>query len=408
MNIKVLILITAIFTSSYIQAQWQVQVSGTTENLYNSFFINQNTGWIVGANGKILFTSNGGTTWGTQTSGTTQTLFNVDFPSAMNGFIIGSLNTFLRTTNGGLNWTSLGVPNMTSTNDIDFIDNNTGFACGADGDVARTTNAGTNWTKFDIPGASDMFRIKTFDANTAITGGVGGTTYKTTNGGVNWTAQITGTNNFISSIAFTDNNNGYITTLGITEDVRRTTNGGLNWVAATSPGNTSGLNDLAMINPNTVYGVGPDGVIRYTNNSGANWVTMPSGNDTSYLRGITMVDAGVGYIVGNAGRILKTVNGGIGIQQISANVPDGFALEQNYPNPFNPITNIEFSVPKSGSVKLTVFDISGREIAKLVDGNLSIGTYKVDFDAATLASGLYFYKLETEKFTETKKMILVK
>lgn len=396
-----------IFSSAVLKADWQPQTSGTTENLYSSYFINASTGWVVGANGKILFTSNGGSSWSTQSSATTQTLFDVKFTSAANGFIIGSLNTFLKTTNGGVNWVSLGVVNMTSTNDLDFADNNTGYVCGADGDISRTTNGGVNWTKFDIS-TSDLFVIKVFDAATVIAGGVGGSVYKTTNSGANWVQQITGTNNFISSMVFADNNNGYFTTLGLFEEVKRTTNGGLNWTAVTSPGNTAGLNGLSILNSSTVYGAGPQGKIRRTTNSGTTWETQPSGDTTSYLRGITMVDANIGFVVGNNGRILKTVNGGIGIQQISTTIPVDFELKQNYPNPFNPVTNINFSIPKAGNVTLKVFDISGRETAALFSGRLSAGSYNYDFDASGLASGIYFYTLQSEGFIKTMKMVLVK
>ena len=396
-----------IFFISSAKADWQQQTSGVTDDLFSVHFININTGWAVGTNGKILFTSNGGTTWSPQTSGTTQTLFDVKFPSALNGFIIGGLNTFLKTTNGGVNWVSLGVANMTSTNDLDFIDNNTGYVCGADGDVSRTTNGGVNWTKFDIS-ASDLFTIKVLNASTVVAAGVGGFVYKTTNSGANWVQQVTGTNNFVSSIVFTDNNNGYFTTLGLTEAVFRTTNGGTNWTSVTSPGNTSGLNGLSMVNSSMVYGVGPEGKIRRTTNSGSTWETQPSGDTTSFLRAIFMVDGNIGYVAGNGGRILKTVNGGIGIQQISTNVPEGFELSQNYPNPFNPVTNINFSIPKTGVVKLTVYDASGRETATLFNGRLSAGTYNYDFDASLLASGIYFYKLESNEFMQTRKMVLVK
>ncbi len=96
------------------------------------------------------------------------------------------------------------------------------------------------------------------------------------------------------------------------------------------------------------------------------------------------------------------------INTISTEVPNGFSLSQNYPNPFNPVTNINFSIPKSGYVKLTVFDILGREAAILVNENLTTGTYKVDFDASGLSSGVYFYKLETDVFIDVKKLILIK
>lgn len=97
-----------------------------------------------------------------------------------------------------------------------------------------------------------------------------------------------------------------------------------------------------------------------------------------------------------------------GVSNISNEIPEGFSLKQNYPNPFNPVTNINFSIPKSGFVKITVFDITGKEVAKLVNEQLSAGTYNADFNASSLSSGAYFYRLETEGFTDIKKMILVK
>src|SRR5690606_11422811 len=101
-------------------------------------------------------------------------------------------------------------------------------------------------------------------------------------------------------------------------------------------------------------------------------------------------------------------NSSVGIQNISSEIPNGFSLEQNYPNPFNPVTNIKFSIPESGIVKLKVYDILGKEMAVLVNKQLTAGTYQTDFNGSDFASGVYFYKLETEGFTEIKKMMLVK
>lgn len=98
----------------------------------------------------------------------------------------------------------------------------------------------------------------------------------------------------------------------------------------------------------------------------------------------------------------------IGITNINSNVPKDYLLKQNYPNPFNPVTNIEFSVPKAGFVRISVYDILGKEVGILVDERLSAGNYKVDFIASSLPSGVYFYRIQTSDFTETKKMILVK
>ncbi len=88
--------------------------------------------------------------------------------------------------------------------------------------------------------------------------------------------------------------------------------------------------------------------------------------------------------------------------------PFGFSLEQNYPNPFNPSTTIEFSIPQNGFITLKVFNVLGREVATLVNEQVEAGKHKVEFDASNLNSGVYFYKVESGSFADTKKMILLK
>jgi len=92
----------------------------------------------------------------------------------------------------------------------------------------------------------------------------------------------------------------------------------------------------------------------------------------------------------------------------SNNLPFIYLLEQNYPNPFNPSTSIKYSVPKADLVTLKVFDVSGKEVAVLVNGMKQQGIYTVDFNASNLASGIYFYRIETGEFTAVKKMVLIK
>jgi hypothetical protein len=98
----------------------------------------------------------------------------------------------------------------------------------------------------------------------------------------------------------------------------------------------------------------------------------------------------------------------IGIKNISSEIPSSYSLEQNYPNPFNPITNVKFQISNSGSVKIIVFDLLGKEVATLVNEQLAPGTYSVDFNATNFPSGVYFYRLTTNDFTATKKLILLK
>lgn len=90
------------------------------------------------------------------------------------------------------------------------------------------------------------------------------------------------------------------------------------------------------------------------------------------------------------------------------NIPAKFTLSQNYPNPFNPVTSISFDVPLNTFVELKIFDILGREIKSLVNNEYQPGSYKVDFDASVLPSGVYIYRLTAGDFTESKKMVLIK
>jgi len=85
-----------------------------------------------------------------------------------------------------------------------------------------------------------------------------------------------------------------------------------------------------------------------------------------------------------------------------------FGLEQNYPNPFNPSTNIKYSVPENGFVNLSVYNLVGEEVSVLVSGQVNAGFYEIEFDATTLPSGIYFYKLQAGNFVEIKKLVLMK
>lgn len=105
--------------------------------------------------------------------------------------------------------------------------------------------------------------------------------------------------------------------------------------------------------------------------------------------------------------------GSIGIKTLSTEIPSQFNLHQNYPNPFNPETRIKFDIlsnakGQTSNVKLIVYDAAGKEIQTLVDANLSSGAYEVNFNSSNIPTGIYFYKLTSQNFTQTKKMILLK
>ncbi|TRZ64397.1 T9SS C-terminal target domain-containing protein [bacterium] len=97
-----------------------------------------------------------------------------------------------------------------------------------------------------------------------------------------------------------------------------------------------------------------------------------------------------------------------GINNISSNVPKEYKLYNNYPNPFNPVTRIKYDLPKSSIVKIILYDILGREVEIIVNEKQNAGTFEITFNASQYPSGVYFYRLTTEGFSETKRMLLVK
>jgi hypothetical protein len=170
-----------------------------------------------------------------------------------------------------------------------------------------------------------------------------------------------------------------------------------------------------FINANTGTAVGRTSLLR-TTNGGASWNQQTSGT-TSYLNGVCFTDANTGTVVGYDGTILRTTNGGVTfINQISSNIPERFWLSQNYPNPFNPVTKIKFDIiqhtpyplSRGENVILKVFDITGKEIATLVNEQLQPGNYEITFDGSNIPSGVYFYQLNSGNYRATKKLMLLK
>ncbi len=115
---------------------------------------------------------------------------------------------------------------------------------------------------------------------------------------------------------------------------------------------------------------------------------------------------GTMYAVGENGKVLLASDEITGVSNNS--LPSDFKLSQNYPNPFNPSTTVKYQIPKQLHVSIKVFDMSGKEIVTLVNKVEKAGTHEVTFNAEKYSSGVYFYRIFTEGFTETKKMILVK
>jgi len=169
-----------------------------------------------------------------------------------------------------------------------------------------------------------------------------------------------------------------------------------------------------MYNENVGFITGASGTVLRTNDGGATWIPLQAycQND---LYDIEFLDEQTGIMVGGRGSILRTANAALSVAQRSSLAPQAFLLEQNYPNPFNPSTTIQYQLPTASDVRLEVYDLLGRKVMTLVNTRQVAGTYSVQFNAAALASGVYFYRLQagatnsaSAPFVQTKKMILVK
>jgi hypothetical protein len=108
------------------------------------------------------------------------------------------------------------------------------------------------------------------------------------------------------------------------------------------------------------------------------------------------------------GELRYVVSTTTGITNLNTGIPEGFKLSQNYPNPFNPSTNIEFAIPEKNNVTLKIYNVHGQEIAVLANGEYQAGSYMVNWNAASMSSGVYFYTIQSGGFTQTKKLLLVK
>ncbi|WP_448522302.1 T9SS type A sorting domain-containing protein, partial [Schleiferia thermophila] len=120
------------------------------------------------------------------------------------------------------------------------------------------------------------------------------------------------------------------------------------------------------------------------------------------------------YLVKGTSDYLTRVNDllsskfGINTEKEETVIPKEYVLYQNYPNPFNPSTTIKFDLPKEGVVELGIYDILGRKITTLINEYRSAGSYEHSFNASSLASGIYLYRIKVNDFVSAKKMILVK
>jgi len=357
---------------------WSEQTSGVVNTLYGNASFNADTGLAVGENGVVLKTFNGGADWSIITSGVTAVLRDVSVAGTQNAVVCGDSGTILLSTDYGDTWSIVTSNTANNLKDIAFVDQNIGFIIGELSTFLKTTNGGLTWSLIDMQINPRNFNaVFAHSANNIIAAGEAGEIYTTTDGGLTWTGYLsTSYTSDINDVYFVSPTNGVIA--GNDGMILITIDGGLTWDHANAPTLTAARDYMSVSFSSAANGimVGENGTELYTTDGGSSWYESPP-EITFY--GVSQRN----------NKELKNII--------------------NFPNPFNPSTMVSFVMPQSGSLKVSVYDITGREVSRLFDGYANSGRQEFVFNASNLSSGIYFYSISGEGFkTVTKKMMLVK
>jgi hypothetical protein len=354
-----------IFRSTDKGSNWNLSNSGLTNSDIEQT-INQNNIIFAATHGGVHKSTNYGTNWTLWNNGITDSIINC-FASTPSIIFAGTDSKgVFRSTNDSLVWVTAGLSNKKIRKL--FVAGNFVFAATNTG-IYRTSNSGAAW---EAPSLSD----------TAING-----------------FAVRG-----SSLYAVSGNNGVFVS----------TNNGTNWLTFNSGLTSTKINTILSHNNILYVGTRDSGLF---NASAGNWEST-NRNAGIFSLNITALSSDTNniYVGDNCGLVYSGPFSSIFyIKKNNTEIPTDYKLIQNFPNPFNPSTNIKFEIPpsKSGQAKnnyvtLKIYDALGREIATLVNEQLKAGTYQVDWNGSSYASGVYYYRLTAGDFVETKKMLLVK
>lgn len=355
---RISIIISLILLTCQIQAQWSNQnIVPEGNNLWSTFFIDDNTGWIVGSDGLILNTSNSGNNWNRQNSGTTGTLKSVQFINQSTGWICGENGLILVTGNGGNNWTEVSSGTSENLNDIHFADNNTGYIVGNNETILKSIDGGLSWIILQTGFSYDLYSIDFLDSLSgyAVGGRDSSNFLKTTDGGISWIRK-TLTLNYSSTpmlncVEFIDLNNGWIGSegqyLNHSGYINRTTDGGETWssLLLTRPStsndpelhteednsfdNQRGIRSIHFKDLMHGFAVGGsrDGwwrSIYTTSDGGGSWQKKYGYPEQTGLLSVAITNSGKCYAVGYKGVIYRSIDYGISWSQILSGTQSGY------------------------------------------------------------------------------------
>ena len=272
------------------------------------------------------------------------------------------------------------------------------------GGIFRSEDGGNTWTNiFELP--ANIYEIVKLN-NGRILAASYGQIYFSDDNGVNWNSTSSGlVQATISDIALNQENEIFITTLGY--GIYKSVDNGLTWI--TKMGAGWDFSCLKISSDGKIYAATQGNWLYESDDNGDNWFLVNGGlNDSKYILSLEITKSGFLFAGMDYYGIYKSANKVVTTLNEENTVPSKFELMQNYPNPFNPSTSIEYSVPSNEYVLLKVYDLLGNEVNTLVNERQSAGNYEVNFDASNLASGIYFYRIQSGSFIQTKKLMLLK
>jgi photosystem II stability/assembly factor-like uncharacterized protein len=418
---KLLLIALLLLGFNSAQSQWTEFNTNFPYTLYDVSFFGNFNGFACGEQGSILRTTDAAANW--EVVHTVPGKWFKSIHEYAFGSIIaaGSYGAVYLSINNGNTWTDMSLSNDVHINCIKLSPVGQMHAVGYNGAYYVSPSPGV-WnpaiTQIPYTMTSIDFSSNYLIDGTAIITCVDGRLYRTTNFGTNWVQknlQTQGIFDYLNSVKFITPMLAII--VGNNGTVLRSTNAGFSWTRINHFATAEHLRDVDATSNGldfTVVAVGDNGTILRSGDGGLTWALQTTTPFTTrHLYGVSTPIITNGFIVGEIGThataaAFMSNMASVGIINHNSEVPEKFNLSQNYPNPFNPATKISFAVPQAQNVKLAVYDMTGKEVALLVNGNLSAGTYEYTYEAKNLNSGVYFYRLTAGNYTETKKMSLIK
>lgn len=298
------------------QTGWFQLNSGTSNELRSVYFNNANTGWVLGFNGSVLKTTNGGINWFSQSPNSSIGYLSCSFLNMDTGWICGSNNAIYKTTNGGNSWINQSYSSSSRLFSICFPSENIGFAVGDYGLIIKTTNGGQSWEKKILGLTNNLIDVEFINSNTGWIIGDNGVIIKTISGGNEWVFQSSGINYNLQNCRFLNENTGWISSDG--GIILKTSNGGSLWSVKHNAGSTLWLGSVFFPNANTGFVVGGNyntlnnPILLKSTNGGENWISQNSPAST-WFGSCHFINENTGWSVGKAGVIIKTVTGGVNV-----------------------------------------------------------------------------------------------